>query len=160
VHGEEWYALIVKSNNEKKVARTLSAKGFQTFVPVSRETRQWTDRTVATDFPLFSCVVFCCFDPSQRLSVLNTPGVLHIAGGGQKPHPVESAVMHDLQTLYKAYECRVSQSLVPGTAVSIPMEPEVVTGIPLKSESRSEIAINIEPLGCAVLFTLPPTITT
>jgi hypothetical protein len=156
VQGEEWYALIVKSNFAKKVAHALSAKGFQVFVPVVRETRQWTDRRVATDFLLFPGVVFCCFsclDPSERLGVLKTPGVLH----DQKPFPVESAVMHDLRTLYRAYECKVSQSLVAGTPVSIPVEREVVTGIPLKSDSRNEIAINIEPLACAVLFTVPPT---
>ena len=147
MEGGGWYALFVKSNTEKKVARTLSAKGLQTFVPVIRETRQWTDRRVATDFPLFPGAVFCCFDPSQRLSVLNTLNVLHVASAAQKLHPVESAVMHDLQTLYRAYECRVSQSLIPGTAVPIPVGTEVVTGISLKSESRSEIAINMSKSG-------------
>jgi transcription antitermination factor NusG len=41
---------------------------------------QWSDRSVLLERPLFAGYVFVRFSPGDRLSVISTPGVLHLLG--------------------------------------------------------------------------------
>ena len=53
-----WYALRVKSNFERASAAILSGKGFETYLPLYRELRRWSDRANVTEVPLFPGYVF------------------------------------------------------------------------------------------------------
>jgi transcription antitermination factor NusG len=70
-----WFALTSKPRHEKAVAENLRAKGLESFVPLYRARRQWTDRTRYVELPLFPGYVFCRFTYSSRRPALNIPGV-------------------------------------------------------------------------------------
>jgi transcription antitermination factor NusG len=70
-----WYAVHTRHQHEKLVARTLAQKGFEVFLPLYSEIRQWRDRTKMVELPLFSCYVFLRGDLDHRLAILTTPGV-------------------------------------------------------------------------------------
>jgi transcription antitermination factor NusG len=70
-----WYAVHTRHQHEKLVARTLVNKGFEVFLPLYSEIRQWRDRTKMVELPLFSCYVFLRGDLDNRLAILTTPGV-------------------------------------------------------------------------------------
>jgi transcription antitermination factor NusG len=70
-----WYAVHTRHQHEKLVARTLVNKGFEVFLPLYSEIRQWRDRTKVVELPLFSCYVFLRGDLDNRLAILTTPGV-------------------------------------------------------------------------------------
>ncbi|TAM83879.1 MAG: UpxY family transcription antiterminator [Acidobacteria bacterium] len=70
-----WYAVHTRHQHEKLVARTLANKGFEVFLPLYSEVRQWRDRTKMVELPLFSCYVFLRGDLDRRLAILTTPGV-------------------------------------------------------------------------------------
>src|SRR5579871_3476156 len=80
-----WFALTAKPRHEKAVADSLQSKGLESFVPVYRARRQWTDRVRAVDLPLFPGYVFCRFAYASRLPVLNTPGVVSVVGFANMP---------------------------------------------------------------------------
>src|SRR5579871_3902177 len=86
---QQWYAVRVKSNREKVVSSSLAGKGYESFLPLYRSRRQWADRRIDIDIPLFSGYVFCRLDPAERLPVLTTPGVMVFVGFGKDPMPVE-----------------------------------------------------------------------
>jgi len=69
-----WYALRVKSNFERTTIAMLSGKGFETYLPLYRQPRRWSDRTTVTELPLFPGYVFARFDVNCRLPILTTPG--------------------------------------------------------------------------------------
>ncbi len=71
-----WYALYVKSRHEKKVAALLNAKGIESYVPLRKTLKQWSDRKKWVEEPVISCYVFVKILPSQRECVLMTPGVV------------------------------------------------------------------------------------
>lgn len=73
--GRVWYAAHTRHQHEKMVARILSNKGFEVFLPLYTETRQWRDRVKKVDLPLFSCYVFLRGDLEHRLPIVTTPGV-------------------------------------------------------------------------------------
>ena len=64
-----WYALWVRSRHEKSVASILTLKGYETFLPMHKARRRWSDRNQDVELPLISGYVFCRFDPSNRMPV-------------------------------------------------------------------------------------------
>ncbi len=77
-----WHAVQVLTNHEKRVTQHLSCRSLEHYLPVYSERSKWSDRTVTLDRPLFPGYVFIRFTPGERLSVLSTPGVLHLLGKG------------------------------------------------------------------------------
>lgn len=96
---ERWYAIRVKSNRESLVAASLEAKGMARLVPTYLARRQWSDRVVEAEIPLFKGYVFCFLDAAERLPVLTIPGVVAFVGIGKTPHPVEDAEIEALQVI-------------------------------------------------------------
>jgi|YelNatPaOPRAMG01_1025707.scaffolds.fasta_scaffold10822_5 transcription antitermination factor NusG len=75
VSGGVWYAAHTRHQHEKIVAQMLANKGFEIFLPLYTEVRQWRDRRKRLELPLFSCYVFLRGDVDRRLAILTTPGV-------------------------------------------------------------------------------------
>lgn len=53
-----WYVIYVKSCQEKRVSTDLLAKGYETFLPLIKTKRQWSDRKKIIEVPLISSYVF------------------------------------------------------------------------------------------------------
>ncbi len=79
-----WYAVHTRHQHEKLVARTLANKGFEIFLPLYTEVRQWRDRVKKVEVPLFTCYVFLRGDLDRRLPILTTPGVHGLVGSAGK----------------------------------------------------------------------------
>ena len=84
-----WYALHVRSRFEKFAQTQLNQKGYETFLPTSVSTRQWSDRVKSVSLPLFPSYLFCRFDLRSRLPILLTPGINAIVGIGKTPMAVD-----------------------------------------------------------------------
>lgn len=93
-----WYALRVKSNFERISTTMLSAKGIETYLPVYREVRKWSDRSKLTEIPLFPGYVFARFDMEQKLPVISTPGVVHIVPPYSAPAEVDASELNAVRT--------------------------------------------------------------
>ena len=83
-----WYAVQVQSRRTSLAFDTLCGKGYETYLPLYRSERRWSDRVKKLDLPLFPGYLFSRFDVLHRLPVLTTPGVIGIVGTGKTPLPV------------------------------------------------------------------------
>lgn len=101
--GELWFALQTRRNREKIVGEILRGKGYEEFVPTYRSRRKWSDRLKELELPLFPGYVFCRFNPSRRLPVLTTPGVLSVVGHGRVPVPVEDAEIEAIRSVVASH---------------------------------------------------------
>src|SRR3979490_1568590 len=54
----QWHVLYTRHQHEKPVARILSSKGHEVFLPLYAVTHRWQDRTKQLCLPLFPCYVF------------------------------------------------------------------------------------------------------
>ena len=70
-----WYAAYTHARHEKKVAQQLEQRGIEHFLPLYRSVRRWKDRRKELDLVLFPGYVFVRVPVSQRLRVLQLPGV-------------------------------------------------------------------------------------
>lgn len=143
-----WYALTTRPQHERKAAQALDIKGFQTFLPLYRALRQWSDRRKTLDLPLFPGYVFCRFTPEQRLRVLTSPNITSVVGVGRRPSPIPEV------------EVRAIQAMV---ASGLPVEPwkyleigqrvrieggalDGLTGIVVQEKNSFRVVVNVELL--------------
>lgn len=97
-----WFAVLVRTGREKTANLLLENSGYECFLPVSKSTRRWSDRTKVIEIPLFPGYLFCRMNPHNRLTVLMTPGVMQIVGVGKTPIPVEDEEIEAIQRVQKS----------------------------------------------------------
>lgn len=97
--GTLWYAVHTRHQHEKTVASMLANKGFEVFLPLYSEVRQWRDRRKKVELPLFSCYVFLRGDLDRRLAILTTPGVHGVVASGGKLAGIAEEEIEAVQSL-------------------------------------------------------------
>ena len=71
-----WYAVYVKSRNEKRAYEGLISSGIDVYLPLVKTLKQWSDRKKWVEEPLFRSYLFVCIDKAEYFKVLNTDGVV------------------------------------------------------------------------------------
>lgn len=99
-----WYAVQTRSRHEKMVARQLEGQGFATFLPITTELRQWSDRRKLVEIPLFPGYTFVrmAYQPEQKLRVLSTEGIVGFVGVHGQGVPIPDKQIEHIQTLLDA----------------------------------------------------------
>jgi hypothetical protein len=77
------------------VARNLTFKGFETFLPHYAAARDWKDGVKLLNLPLFPCCVFLRGDLERRLDVVTTPGIHALVSNGGQPAAIPAAEIED-----------------------------------------------------------------
>jgi transcription antitermination factor NusG len=85
-----WYAIHTMARHEKWIAQQLQEKKVFTFLPILKQTHQWSDRRSKVEVPMFHCYAFVCIEQTtqERLKVLRTPGVLGFVGSERQGTPI------------------------------------------------------------------------
>lgn len=73
---KKWFAIYVKSRNEKKVFKLLDDIGVESFLPLITRVKQWSDRKKKVEEPLFHSYLFVNISLTDYYKVLQVPGVV------------------------------------------------------------------------------------
>ena len=77
-----WFAVYTSPRHEKSVEQHLRLREVESFLPIYRAPRKWRNGLkVVLDLPLFPGYIFVRIARSERVRVLEVPGVLAIVGG-------------------------------------------------------------------------------
>ena len=71
-----WYAVYTNSRAEKRVSERISEMGIETFLPLQKTLRQWSDRKKLVEKPLISSYVFVKAVPKEFFPIRTTDGVV------------------------------------------------------------------------------------
>lgn len=95
----KWFAVYTSPRHEKRVGQYLLQKEIEHYVPLYQARRKWRDGSkVTVDLPLFPSYVFVRIGSSERVRVLQVPGVLSIIGGtGRQPASIQDAEIDALR---------------------------------------------------------------
>ncbi len=96
-----WYALKVRTRSEELAGSILASRGFTTYVPVTRENKQFVDRRRMVSVPAFPGYVFCRFDIHRKAPVLSSPSVEYIVSFCGEPAIVPD---EELENIRRALE--------------------------------------------------------
>jgi len=97
----QWYAIRTRSRHEKMVAEQLQTQSIESFLPLVKRTRKWSDRKKEVELPLFSGYTFArlALHSPDRLRVLRTHGVAGFVGVRGLGIPVPEGQIESLRTL-------------------------------------------------------------
>jgi transcription antitermination factor NusG len=95
----KWFAVYTSPRHEKRVAQHMAAREIEHYLPLYHPQRKWSDgSTVTLDLPLFPGYLFVRTRRSERVRVLEVPGVLTFVGGtGGQPAPLPDAEIDALR---------------------------------------------------------------
>lgn len=92
-----WYALQTRSRHEKVVEEELHKKGIETFLPLRKVIRHWSDRTKQIELPIFSGYLFVHIPLIKRLKVLEIFGSVRLIGFNSQPVPIPEKELEAIQ---------------------------------------------------------------
>lgn len=91
-----WYALYTRSRHEKFVAAELRKKGIETFLPLRKVERHWSDRIKTIEDPIFSGYLFVRTPLRNQLDILKTRGSVRLVGFNSHPSPIPEKAIEAL----------------------------------------------------------------
>ena len=147
---QRWYAVQTRPRHEKKVALQLKNRCVEIFLPLLSRIRHWSDRQKLVELPLFPGYAFVrmCHTNSNRLRILQTPGVLGFVTSAGRALPIPAREIENVQkVLLEKVPCWTHPFLRIGQRVRIRGGSlEGVQGILLASRSDRSLLISIEPV--------------
>ncbi|HUB79459.1 MAG TPA: transcription termination/antitermination NusG family protein [Bryobacteraceae bacterium] len=148
----QWYALTVKPQHEKAAAEQLRFKGLETYLPLYRAQRRWSDRVKTLHLPLFTQYVFSLFDFADRIRVLETASIVSIVSFGGVPCPLAANELEALKAIVgSGLPYGPWPLLRSGDRVRICRGPlSGVEGILAREKSECRVVVNMELLQRAV----------
>jgi transcription antitermination factor NusG len=146
--GLAWYAIHTNYQHEKAVARILTQKGFDTFLPLYETAHRWKDRTKQLSLPLFPCYVFIQGGLDRRLQVLETPGVHGFVGWSGRAAPIpEEEIDAVLRMIESSLRVEPHPFLKCGDRVRVKFGPlEGVEGILVRKKNLFRLVLSVEML--------------
>ncbi len=156
---KKWYALYTKPRWEKKIDAALVRKGIESWCPLQKVERQWSDRKKVIEDPLFKSYVFVYIDDTERSKVLMTDGVLNFVYYLGKPAVIKNEEV-DLIKKYLA-EKDASISILSQEGYKEEMRIKVNHGVFMGNEGtvirggRKKVYVKLESLGQVMVVEFP-----
>jgi transcription antitermination factor NusG len=154
-----WYAIRVKSRSEKKVFGDLIEQGIESYLPLQRKLRQWSDRKKWVEIPLISGYVFVYISRKEYETVLKTYNVVCYVYFEGKAAVIRDEDIYLLKRMLGQTEVELEitfEQLKPGQMVEITSGPLIgVAGELVSFKGRNKVALRIPPLGYTVLVESP-----
>jgi transcription antitermination factor NusG len=100
----KWLAIYSRPRWEKKVTQLLTEKGLESYCPVNKVRRKWSDRVKIVEEPLFKSYVFVKVNEEDRTAVRMTPGVVNFVYWNGKPALVKEKEINAIKRFLNEYE--------------------------------------------------------
>ena len=88
---QKWFVVYTKPRNEKKVHGLLLDLGYESYCPLNKTRRKWSDRYKIIEEPLFRSYVFVKLCEPRIFDVLKIEGVIRFLYWNRKPAIVREA---------------------------------------------------------------------
>lgn len=146
LHAAHWYAVYTSANHEKRVAEQLAGKEVEHLLPLYEAVRQWKDRRVRLQVPLFPGYVFVRVALSEKLKILQMRGVARLVGFGDKPVSLPENEIESLRRgLQGALKMEPHPYLNEGQRVRIIRGPLTgLDGILLRKKGNLRLVLSID----------------
>ena len=143
----QWFAVATVAKHEKAIARQFELRSIEHFLPLYSAIRQWKDRRVTLQLPLFSGYIFVRIPAVEKGNVERVPGVLRIIGfNGALVALAEEEIdrVRQAVALWNAEPCAY---LAKGKRVRVLSGPlEGVEGIVLHRKGKLRIVISVDSI--------------
>ena len=155
---KKWIAIYTKSRHEQIVVNELSKKDIESFCPMFKERRQWSDRKKWVHFPLFRSYVFARIHLKENIFVLQTIGVNKIVKFQNKISIIPDQVINDINNIVDGgYKIQQVDYFIKGDEVSVVSGPlKGVNGIIQDLKGDSRLIMKVEAIRQAFSIEISP----
>jgi len=145
---KKWIAVYTRPRHEKTVEQELISKGFETYLPILRERRKWSDRKKWVEFPMFRSYVFTRITFNQVLPVLETIGVVKIIKFGNKPAVVQDDHIEGIKLMIEGgYNPQATDYFLRGDQVEVRDGPlRGLAGEVVRLDDHDRLVIRIDAI--------------
>jgi transcription antitermination factor NusG len=152
----KWYAVYTKPRWEKKVHRVLEERGIQSYCPLNKVRKQWSDRIKVVEEPLFKSYVFVHVPYEEQTKVRMVEGVLNYVYWNGKPAVVrEEEIVNIKRFLNEFQEVTLeSMDILPNTKVVIRTGVMMDKEATVKRVMNNRVELVIESLGYKLVATM------
>ena len=100
----KWLAVYTRPRWEKKVNQLLIEKGLESYCPLNKVRRKWSDRVKIVEEPLFKSYVFVKVSDNDRTAVRMTNGAINFVYWDGKPAVIKEKEIIAIKRFLNEYE--------------------------------------------------------
>lgn len=153
---KRWYVIYTKHRWEKRVFSVLRDKGIESYCPLNKVLRKWSDRLKMVEEPLFKSYVFVKITEDQKASVRLTNGVVNFVYWLGKPAVVKDREIVTIKKFLDQYENVEIEKLElkPDEKVHIISGVFMDQEATILSVTKYKVRVVIESVGYALIANL------
>ena len=108
---KKWYAVYTKPRWEKKIHKLFNEKGLESYCPLNKIRRKWSDRIKIVEEPLFKSYVFVKAAEEEKTKVRSTNGVLNFVYWQGKPAIIKEKEIDVIKKFLHEYETVIAEPI-------------------------------------------------
>jgi transcriptional antiterminator RfaH len=150
----KWYPVCTYPRAEKKACQALLNKGIETYLPLHRQLKQWSDRKKWVEEPFIKSYLFVCIKDSEQTEVLMTKGIARFIYFSGKIASMPERQIKELKLLMASpFELEITEEdLQPGEKIIIKAGPlKGLKGEIISYRSQKQLALRLENLGYSII---------
>jgi transcription antitermination factor NusG len=155
---KKWYLLYTKPRYEKKVNHELQLLGFETYLPLNRTLKQWSDRKKWVEEPLFKSYIFINTSISYYYDILNVNGIVKFVNFEKLPVVVNKKDIDFIRKMLGSdIPFEVTNELIEvGNNVEIISGPMIgIKGQIVEYRSKKQVMVKFNSIPQNVVLSLP-----
>ncbi|HEX4850203.1 MAG TPA: UpxY family transcription antiterminator [Puia sp.] len=107
----KWYAIYTRPRWEKKVHQLLTEKNIESYCPLNKVRRKWSDRMKTVEEPLFKSYVFVKIKNEEQPEIRMTNGVVNFVYWQGKPAVVKDKEIEVIRKFLNEYENVIAEPI-------------------------------------------------
>jgi transcriptional antiterminator RfaH len=150
----KWYPVYTSPRAEKKAYLALTNKGIETYLPLHRQLKQWSDRKKWIEEPFIKSYLFVRIKENEQTEVLMTKGIARFLYFSGKIAAMPDRQIDELKLLMAcSYELEITaEDLQPGERIVIKAGPlKGLVGEIISYRSQKQLALRLENLGYSII---------
>ena len=101
---QRWYAVYTRPRWEKKVHSLCVQKGIESYCPLNKIRRKWSDRMKLVEEPLFKSYVFVRIADDERTAVRMVDGVVNFVYWNGKPAVIKDKEIQAIKLFLEEHQ--------------------------------------------------------
>jgi transcriptional antiterminator RfaH len=151
----KWYPVCTNPRAEKKAHQALLKKGIESYLPLHRQLKQWSDRKKWVEEPFIRSYLFVRINPLEQTNVLMTKGIARFIYFSGKIASMPERQIEDLKLLMaSSLDLEITEEdLQPGEKIIVKAGPlKGMVGEIISYRSQKQLALRLESLGCSIII--------
>jgi transcriptional antiterminator RfaH len=157
----KWYPVYTSPRAEKSAFKALINKGIETYLPLHRQLKQWSDRKKLVEEPLIKSYLFVRIKENDQTEVLMTKGISRFIFFSGKIAPMPDRQIDELKMLTaSSLQLEVTaEGLQAGEKVVVKAGPlKGLLGEIISLRSQKVLVVRLESLGYSIVINVATTL--